>query len=354
MRSRTVVLTAPEQLVVETRTVARPAAGEVLVRVSECGICGSDMKMWAGAHPFLKPPLLLGHEFHGTVAEAGAGLDGVSVARAGAAVSVFPPFGNCPDGPCAQCARGAVHLCEHVAFVGGQRPGGFSELVAVPAANLVAVDPRIPEPLRVLIEPLAVAVHAADRSMAAAGESCVIVGGGPIGVLVGIAIRARGVEQIIVTDLSDERLELAATLLAAEAINPSRTDLHARVRATFPGGADIAFDCVGGAETAATALAVTRRGGRGVLVGNEPRQLTVDGIALQRGERSLVGVQMYTREDYARAMGLLAAGVIPVDVPGLIRRYRLEEAPEAFAAVRAGEVGALKAVLVSDPASPPG
>jgi 2-desacetyl-2-hydroxyethyl bacteriochlorophyllide A dehydrogenase len=333
METRTALVSAPGAIGVETRELSSPGEGEVVVRVAECGLCGSDLKLFSGGHPKLQPPLRLGHEFHGTVEAVGDGADGV---EAGQRVSVFPPIGC---GECHNCRRGEPHICAQMTFVGGEHPGGLSDLVTVPAANALPLDDGVPADRRVFVEPMAVGVHAARRGTVDAGEEVVVIGAGPIGLFTALALRQQGVERIVITDLEPSRLELARRLDAGDTVLGD--DLRAAIR---PDGADVAFDCVGGQATATQALGLTRNGGRAVLVGITPRELQVDGVVLQRGERALIGVQMYTRDDFAIAMQMLAAGALPAGEE-LTRRFALDDVATAFAELDAGRRDVLKLVV---------
>ena len=341
MNAKVAVLTAPETLEIEERAID-PGPGEVLVKVSECGICGSDLKMYAGKHPVLKPPLVLGHEFFGTVEEVGSGVASQAELEPGALVTIVPPVGC---GRCYNCLRERPYLCEQMVFVGGQLQGGLSELVPVPIDNLLAMHPGIPPELRVLTEPLTVGVHAARRGAAEPGDQVLIIGAGPIGVFTALALRHRGVEQIVLADLSDERLELARRLDAGETVNSGGVELADYVRqAMRPEGVDVAFECVGSGATAAQALAATCKGGRAVLVGIAPEELAVDGVTLQRGERSLIGVQMYERDDFHEAMAILAGGAVEPS-PDLFEQYELGDVARAFSTLERGPAGSLKTVV---------
>jgi threonine dehydrogenase-like Zn-dependent dehydrogenase len=336
MDTRVALLSSPGSIGVATQPLREPGADEVVVRVTECGLCGSDLKMYSGGHPKLQPPLILGHEFHGTLESDGDGLE------AGQRVAVFPPIGC---GRCHNCLRGEPHICSSMTFVGGEHQGGLSELVTVPAANALPMDPAVPEDLRVFVEPLAVGVHAAKRGTVAPDEQVVILGAGPIGLFTALALRHQGVERILLSDLAANRLELARELGAGETVDTSAVTLDEHVRAEVrPDGVDVAFDCVGGQATATEALAITRNGGRAVLVGITPRELQVDGVVLQRGERALIGVQMYTRDDFRTAMEMLAAGALPSGEE-LTKRYPLDDVASAFADLDAGQREVLKLVV---------
>ncbi len=339
MNSRVALVPSPGVLRLERRPVPGPRDGEVLIRVQECGICGSDLKLYAGKHPAVKPPMVLGHEFHGTVEARGAAADGPAE---GEAVAVFPPIGC---GRCYNCARGWPHLCPEMAFVGGEHQGGLSELVAVPVRNTLPIAANVPADRRVLIEPLAVGVHAAARGGVRSEDKVLIIGAGPIGLFTALALKHQGVREIVLTDLSDERLELVRRLDAGVGINTRDVALGDYVREELrPEGVDVAFDCVGVGATAADALELTCKGGRTVLVGLMPTELTINGLSLQRGERSLIGVQQYTREDFGTAMEILAAGALPASEE-LIRRYSLDDVETAFRELQEGRTDVLKYVV---------
>jgi L-iditol 2-dehydrogenase len=338
VETRVALVDGPEHLAIEARSIDDPGPGEALLRVAECGICGSDLKMYSGRHPVIRPPLVPGHEFHGTVEAVGAAVE----IETGAEAQVFPTVGC---GHCFNCRRGFPHLCPDMELIGGQRQGGLAERVVVPATNLIRMDPGVPEDVRVLVEPLAVGVHAAARASVEPGERVVIIGAGPIGLFTAIALRHAGAEHVAITDLSAERLALADRLGAGTTVDGGEVALEEWVREEVrPEGADVALDCVGSDRTARQALGVTCKGGRAVLVGLMPAEMDVDGVALQRGERALVGVQMYLREDFATAMRILADGAVPAG-DGVLRSYDLDDTAEAFRALAAGRPGALKSYV---------
>ncbi|MBA2295169.1 MAG: alcohol dehydrogenase catalytic domain-containing protein, partial [Actinobacteria bacterium] len=194
---RVAMLEAPKEFVVNSRANAEPGSGEVRVRVRDCGVCGSDLKMWAGTHAFLRPPLLLGHEVYGFVDAIGADTNGIAHADP---VVVFPAQGC---GSCFLCLRGQPQLCADMAFYGGQLPGGLAEYVLVSRANLMPVPDAVPEQQRVLIEPLAVAIHAIGRANGAAGETAVVLGAGAIGLFTALVARARGLVPVLVAEPSE-------------------------------------------------------------------------------------------------------------------------------------------------------
>lgn len=339
MTGRVAVLTSPQQFELRRSEPPAPADGQVLVRVQECGICGSDLKMWAGTHAFMRPPIVMGHEVVGVVAASGGGAQ----LAPGTPVALVPPVGC---GRCFHCASGREQLCESMEFFGGQRLGGLADYVLAPGTHVFAVPEAIAPGLRVLIEPLAVAVHGVVRGAPESGERCAVIGGGAIGLFTALALRARGLDDVIVAEpLAARRALIDQAGLTA--FDPSGTDLAAEIRArTRPEGADVVFECVGSGPTIAAALEAARKGGRAVVVGNAPPLLEIDGLALQRGDRTLVGVLMYDRSDFHTAMELLAGGLLDgLEQDALVARYQLERVGDAFEAAKTGRLEALKAVI---------
>ncbi|MEU5608676.1 alcohol dehydrogenase catalytic domain-containing protein [Streptomyces sparsogenes] len=347
IHQRQVLVTAPRQVALVERDLTAPPPGEVRVRVREVGVCGSDLKMWSGGHAVLKPPLVLGHEAWGVVEEHAVHPDATGSAPLppGTPVVIVPPAGC---GACHNCSRGREQLCARMRFVGGQIDGAMARFLTVPPRHLLRIDPQVPEHLRVLIEPLAVAVHAVSRARAGADDQALVIGAGPIGVFCALVLAAQGVGRVVVTDRDPLRLDLARRLGVPHRVRTTTAQpLVAAGGHIRSEGADVVFDCVGSQATVAQALTETCRGGRAVLVGISPAELTVDGMALQRGERELIGVQMYRREDFTRAMDLLSEGLVPA-VDGLKHSRPLSQAAALLDELALRPSAALKETLLPD------
>jgi threonine dehydrogenase-like Zn-dependent dehydrogenase len=337
---RFAMLEAAKQFSVDRGSIPVPGEGEARVRVRDCGVCGSDLKMWAGTHAFLQPPLLIGHEIYGTVEELGGSANGLEL---GMPVVVFPPVGC---GACYHCRSGRQQLCAEMRFFGGQLPGGLAEHVVIPEANLIVVSERVPDHQRVLIEPLGVGVHAVSRAAIEPGETAVVLGGGAIGLFTALVARARGATRVLVGEPFPARRSRAETL-GLETFDPvSEPVAEAVARRIRPEGADVVFECVGSEETINACLAATRKGGRAVVVGNAPATVAIDGLALQRGDRSLVGVLMYDHADLLDGMELLAAGLLgALSEDALVQPFSLDDVGAAFTAAKDGTLGAVRAVV---------
>ena len=259
---RAAVLHRAQELVYEERPVPKPGPGEVAVAVERCGVCGSDVHYFMDGRigdMVVEQPLVLGHEFAGTVAELGAGVTGLEV---GQLVAVQP---GVPCGRCRLCRAGRYNLCPDVSFAGTPPVDGALTDRFVTAADFVY---PLPDGLTAedgaLCEPLACGVHAVERAGVRLGHRVAILGSGPIGLMTAVACQAAGATVAVATDLVDPRLEMARALGAQRVLNASHTDV---VAATEGEELDVVFDCAGAAETPQQGIDMVRRGGTVQIVG---------------------------------------------------------------------------------------
>jgi threonine dehydrogenase-like Zn-dependent dehydrogenase len=318
---------------VEVREVPDPVAGagQVLVRVSHCGICGSDVNAVQSGRA--APGRILGHEVSGVIAEAGRGVAGW---HAGDKVAVNPT-GSC--GRCRLCTRGLPTQCPELPDLGTTAPGGFAELVAVPAVQLVALPADADASVGAQAVPLAVAMRAVLLAGVEPGDDVLVLGAGSIGLNVVAALRLAGAGRVLVAGRSAERLALAAALGAADIIDT-------RALARYAAGQGLRFAAVlecSGAPSALDALVpLLDPGGTCVYVavGDDDVPLGVRG-AVGDGVR-VVGSCAFTPAVYASAVGHLVAGRVPAR-PLVGERLPLAAAPEAFSRLSrpGGPVGVL-------------
>ncbi|MGH8450992.1 2,3-butanediol dehydrogenase [Pseudomonas sp.] len=286
-----------------------PGTGEVELRVAYCGICGSDLHEYqdgphsipqAEPHPLsgCRAPLTLGHEFCGVVSALGAGVVDLKV---GDRVAVEPEY-RC--GECRYCREGRYNLCESMGFIGLMGDGGFAERARVPAYMLHRLPETVSLRQAAVLEPAAVALHALHRSSLAPGQRCVVFGLGPIGLLLVMLARLRGVDDITVVDLSPERLALAEEFGATQVLDARDGDTAARLR---EGGAmDCAFEAAGSQASLNAALASLRKGGELVLV-SLMGEVRLDAFDLVNRELRLLGSVGY-RDVYPELIALVADG----------------------------------------------
>lgn len=327
--------------------------GWALVRVSHVGICGTDLAILAGQHPRARPPLIMGHEISGRVVEAveHAGADGGADGRgnrleAGAAVTV-EPLVTC--GECAACRSGNAHVCKTLRLFGIDFPGGMAELMAVPPGRLHPLLEAVALDEGALVEPLAVAVHAVRLSAFRPGDTVVILGGGPVGLLTALVLRDSGARRVIVSEASPYRLRVAREL-GFTAVDAADRPVEQVLDLTAGDGASVVFDAAGHPDVAAQLAAVCRIRGQIVLVGiyKKPTPLDLQAVAFK--ELSLVGSRVYTSDDFAFAGDLAASG--RVDLRALITHVLpLERAAEGFG-ILAGGGNALKVMFRVDSPEP--
>ena len=299
------------QLVLGDEPMPEPAAGEVLIRVTAVGLCGSD-RHWlvdgGMGDDVIDAPIVPGHEFAGIV-ERGP--------QRGRRVTVDPCM---PCGRCEPCRTGIAHLCVAMRFAGlAPTDGALREYVAWPEAALHSVPDSLDDVAAALIEPLAIAVHAVERAGVLAGATVGVMGCGPIGLLIVAVARAAGAASIVATDPLAHRRETAAALGASSVVAATAAgDERAAILAATGGrGLDIVFEAAGEQPAVDTAIETVRPGGEVVLVGIPTGDRTAFKASLaRRKELTLRLSRRSTEADTARAISLAAAGT--VDLPGLV------------------------------------
>ncbi|MER5631741.1 zinc-dependent alcohol dehydrogenase [Streptomyces nitrosporeus] len=325
-RNRRVLVRSIEDISIEEVAVPRPGPGELLVRSSVVGICGSDTHAARGHHPFIGLPYRPGHEVVGTVTATGAGAEGFAP---GTRVIVEP---NLYCGRCAQCRSGRYNICRELKVFGCQTPGGMADFFTVPADRVHRVPDGMSDLEAALVEPLATPVHAVAKAGDLTGRTVAVLGAGPIGLLVLAAARHAGAARIVVTDLLATKRERALKLGADGAFSAGATGLADEARGVLGGPADVVFDCVAREQSMAQAVDLVTKGGRIIVVGvgsPEPTPVRLD--LVQDREILVEGTLMYTAEDYRTALGLIASGAIATDEI-ITASFPLEEAGKAFAA----------------------
>jgi len=322
---------------VEQAEAKPPGPGDARIRISHCGICGTDMHVYHGnMDARVGKNRIIGHEMSGTIEALGDGVTGVSV---GQKVSVRP-LDHCGD--CPACAAGHQHICHNLKFLGLDTDGAMQELWTVPAHTLHVLPDTLRLDHAALIEPVAVACHDVRLSGLAAGEQAVVIGGGPIGILVAMVARDAGGE-VLVSEVNPHRLAIAQKL-GFDTINPAEADLVAEVNARTNGkGADVVFEVSGSQPgvDAMTAVAATRA--RIVMVAIHAQKPQIDLFQFFWRELKLIGARVYEPEDYEKAIGIIASG--GVDAETVITDVSpLEDIQAAFEALDASPT-AMKSLI---------
>jgi L-iditol 2-dehydrogenase len=295
----------PEAKKILYREVEKPRAnpGEVLIRVSKIGICGSDLHVYEGKHPLVHFPLVQGHEFSGYVSEAGKNVEGLAP---GDLVVVQPAVGC---GICEKCKAGIVAQCEKLLFIGGALPGGGSEYIAVDAHQVLKLKEGVTPEDAAMIEPLAVAVHNCGKVPSLKGRRVAVMGAGTIGNLTAQVAGKAGAD-VVVFDMNEARLRIAAQC-GLQGCHLNETGIKSAYLRHF--GTDkvhVSFECVGRQEALNNCIDFTERGGYVVVPGVYSAYPQVNMIYVQDGELHVVGSLMYTWDDYREAVSLVESGEI--------------------------------------------
>ncbi|MBV8950059.1 MAG: alcohol dehydrogenase catalytic domain-containing protein, partial [Actinobacteria bacterium] len=281
---RAVVTVAPRQMQLQdVPPPDAPVAGEALVRVEAVGLCGSDLHLFSGDHPYSHFPNRQGHEFGGIVEAIGPGYTGP--ARVGDRVAVEPLRGC---GTCFACRRNRPNCCVRIEVLGAQVPGALADRVTVPASTLYPVGDLSPE-LAALVEPISIGYWAVVRGAVAADDTVVVFGAGPIGQAILLACVDRDA-RVLVVDRLPARLDLARTLGAAMTVDVTREQAsHAVAGWTDGDGPSIVFDATGVPAVVRSAIDVVAPAGRVVIVGLSNEDLCVPLVEFTRKELTVLG-----------------------------------------------------------------
>ncbi|MFA3918711.1 zinc-dependent alcohol dehydrogenase [Ruegeria hyattellae] len=297
-----------KSFVVEDTQSVPPRPGQATIRVAYCGICGTDMHVYHGnMDARIGLNRVIGHEMSGIVEAVG---DGVDMVTPGQKVVVRPldHCGNCPA-----CRRGHRHICQNLKFLGLDTDGAMQELWTVPAHTLHVLPDDLRMDHAALIEPIAVACHDVRLSALQPGEDVVVIGGGPIGILVAMVARDAGGD-VVISEVNPNRLAIAKKL-GFDTINPTEADIVGTINAlTRDKGADVVFEVSGkqpGVD-AMTAVAATRA--RIVMVAIHAKKPQIDLFQFFWRELQLIGARVYEPEDYEKAVSVVASGAVAADV----------------------------------------
>lgn len=332
---KALLLTAYKQMEVADFPIPTIGPDEVLVRVKACGICGSDVHGYDGSTGRRVPPLVMGHEAAGLVADIGSNIHDL---REDDRVT-FDSTVSCNQ--CVYCRRGQVNLCDNRQVLGVstgeyRRHGAFAEYVAVPRHIVYRLPNSLSFEQAAMIEAVSVAVHAINLTPIALGDTAVVVGTGMIGLLALQAVRLKGCGRIIAVDIDDAKLDMARRLGADETIN-SRTS-------TVPQAvADVAVEAVGATQPIQTAIASVRKGGAVTLIGNVTPTVDLPLQSVVTRQIRLIG-SCASAGEYPACIELLARGAIRVE-PMITARASLDQGVEWFERLYSREPNLMKVIL---------
>jgi L-iditol 2-dehydrogenase len=333
------VMTAPGQIEFHQVDKPSPRLGEVLIHMRRIGVCGSDIHVFHGKHPYTSYPVVQGHEVSGDVAQVGEGVAGFHPGD----LVTFTPQVTC--GECYPCRHGMYHICDNLKVMGFQTEGAAQEYFIVPAEKVLKLPAGISADQAAMIEPTSVAVHALGRAGDIAGKQVLVLGAGTIGNLVGQAAKALGARKVLITDVSEYKLEKARLSGIDAVVNTQTEELGPAILREFgPDKADLILECVGVQDTISQAVSLARKGSTVVVVGVFGQKPQVDLGLVQDRELSLVGTLMYQRSDYEKAIDLVDKGKLRLDVL-ITNHFPFKQYLEAYHAIEVARGNTMKVMI---------
>lgn len=316
-------------------------AGHVLIEVKAAGVCGTDLHIYHDEYPSL-PPVIMGHELAGVVAEIGKG---VSRCKTGDRVTSETFFSVC--GKCMYCRDGAPNLCASRKSIGSGVHGAFASYVLVPESNIHILPDTVDERSGAMTEPLACCVHALERTKVEAGQTVIVAGQGAIGLLMVQVAKASGAKVIVLgTDADESKLEVTRQLGASTVLNVQRDDVDKTVKELTNGyGADAIFECSGAPRSAQNCLTLVRRGGVFAQVGLFGRSVDWDLDTVCYKELTVTGSFATVPSSWRKALSLLEAGLVRTDLL-VSHLFPVTDWNEAFNLFERGE--GMKVMFVPD------
>ena len=302
---------APRVMAMREKELPELAADEVLIKVAYAGICGSELSGYLGHNALRVPPLVMGHEFSGTIEKiADDARSKFPTLEIGQAVTVNPLWF---DGTCEFCVRGEPQLCVQRKLIGAHRAGAYADYVNVPAKMIVPLPQGMSLRTGALTEPVACGVRIGEMAGDLRGDDALVVGAGPIGLLALQALQAKSAARVFISDLDAERLAMGAAL-GGVAMNPRETDVAQTIREmTNARGAAVSVDCVGSAVTRKTCVQATRSMGTLILSGLHEETSAMPAAEIIRREISVRGSFSYNRENFLEALRRLQNKEVHLD-----------------------------------------
>jgi 2-desacetyl-2-hydroxyethyl bacteriochlorophyllide A dehydrogenase len=333
---RALLCDRPGEIAVSERPRPIPGPGEALVRVRRAGVCGTDLHIFEGSHPFLEYPRVIGHELAGEVAETGLGC----TIPVGQQVYVIP-YLAC--GRCVACRKGKTNCCQRIGVLGVHVDGGMADYVCVPEANLAAAD-GVTLDQAAMIEFLAIGAHAIRRASPRRDDRILVVGAGPIGVGCMLFAKLEGGE-VTALDMRQDRLDFSRKRLGVDhtvVVGPDAREALSGL--TSDDFFDIVIDATGNAKSMMAGLNYVAHGGTYVLVSVVLDAISFPDPEFHKRETTLLGSRNAVPEDFAKVFGAMRQGLVPSDALAT-HRVSLEEAPSSFPAWIKPETGVIKALI---------
>ncbi len=303
----------------------KPAGDEALIKVHYAGICGTDIHIFAHEHPTAKIPLILGHEFSGEIAEVGNNTKGL---KQGQKV-VVQPYRGCNY--CEACLDGRDNICSKLSVFGVHENGCFAEYIKVPIKKVHPIPDDAETRLYALSEPLAVAVHDVRRSGLQVGQKALILGGGPIGILIGLTARLAGAGDVVISEVNPYRKDFISNL-GLTATDPREEDFFPQLmKITHGKGFDVVYEAAGVESSVAMMTKAVKIGGTVVTIGMPGKMLPFNVMECVMKELDIRGVRIHAQNNFAAAVDIIASGVMNESLEKIItHEFPMERIEEAF------------------------
>ena len=339
---RGAVLMAPGQI--EFRDVPAPSAEdlaphEVLLNIKRIGICGSEIHSYHGKHPATFYPVIQGHEYSAIVTAVGSA---VTVCRPGDAVTARPQL---VCGSCNPCKRGQYNVCEHLRVQAFQADGAARDYFVVDDDRVVKLPDTMSLDYGAMIEPSAVGAHATLRAGDLKGKNVVVSGAGTIGNLVAQFAISRGAAKVLITDVSDTRLDIARQCGIENTLNVTTASLEEGVKEIFgEEGFQVGFEVAGVESSIRSLMKSIEKGGTIVVVAVFEKDPALSMFYLGEHELTLIGTMMYRHEDYIEAVNKVSSGQINLK-PLISNRFPFEQYDEAYKFIDANRISSMKVII---------
>lgn len=318
------VMVAPKKIEFRDVPIPKMKRDEVLVKMMRIGICGSDIHVYYGKHPLTSYPVTQGHEVSGVIEKVRSS---VKDFEPGDMVTIQPQV---VCGKCFPCTHGNYHICDELKVMGFQTTGMASEYFVVEKSKVVKLPDSMSYDEGAMIEPTAVACAALSKINSVEGMKVIVLGAGPIGNLVAQTSKALGAKEVLITDLSDYRLEIAKSVGIDYLINPIRQDLPDKILEIFGHEkADLVIECVGSNQTTNEAISNARKGTEIIIVGVFGDKPSIDLAIVQNNELKLIGTLMYQKRDYLQAIELVNKKKIQLE-PLMTTHFAFKEYDKAY------------------------
>ena len=322
---RQAIMTAPGKIAFnEVDVPGALASNEILLKIQRIGVCGSDIHVFHGEHPATPYPVVQGHEYSGIVEAVGSEVTKVAP---GMKATARPQL---VCGTCGPCIRRQYNACQNLKVQGFQAPGVAQDYFVVPEDRLIVLPASFSLEQGAMIEPAAVGAHSTSRTTGVEGKNVVVSGAGTIGNLVAQFAKARGAKKVLITDVSDYRLEVAKECGIDSTLNVMKTPFEKGVKECFgEQGFQIGLEAAGVQLSLDALMANVEKGGDVVILGVYSQNPTINMYYLGEHELNVFGSMMYKHEDYEAAVEMIAEGKIKLD-PLMSKHFPFEEYLEAY------------------------